>query len=373
MPSIEPTHIYYNIDVFNIDSTNNGSYQLLAKPCNYTENRANSFIEYPDDYELSVLSFNIDNNSLPIQVIQPLVGSTLTVNGYATVFSIVVGNTTISTPPLPIFWKPADTTLQLNTTITENDYINDYFWNYNIQYFLDLLNNTIRQGVLSINPAETLLPYFYYDSSISRITFSAPASWVTNTQGVSVGYSLRINDALYALLGGFQYIRTSTPLGYYSLIVPDTFTNRYNQSNSLIVPAPTTNPYVRITQSYNTVQSWNPVSSIIFLSPVVPVVNEMIAEPLIFGSSTETGTEADVLNVLFDFIVSIRDNPETSFQPLGQFAFTSLFGKHPVSELQVITKWRDSFGNLYPLKLEYGSSFEMKILFRKKDFTKKIW
>lgn len=371
MPSIQPTHMQYNIDVYNIDNSNNGSYQLLGKPCNYVENRADSFLEYPDDYELTVLSFNIDNNSLPIQVVQPQIGSTLTSIGYASIFEITVSSLTVDTSPLPIFWKPADTTLQLNQTITANDYTNEYFWNYNIQYFLELLNNTIRQGVLIVNPAETLVPYFFYDSSISRITFSAPASWITDAQGVSVGYTLKINDALYALLGGFPYIRAGTPKGYYSLIVPDTFTNRYNQSNSFT--APTTSPYVRITQSYNTVQNWNPISSITFLSPVVPVVNDMIAEPLIFSSNTEVQTKGDVLNVLFDFVVSIRDNPETSFQPLGQFAFTSLFGKHPVSELQVITKWRDSFGNLYPLKLEYGSSFEMKILFRKKEFTKKIW
>jgi hypothetical protein len=373
MTSIDPTHLYYNIDVCNIDNNNNGTYQLLAKPTNYIENRANSFLEYPEDYDLSVMSFNIDNNYLPIQIVQPVLGSTFSaVDGYPSIYALSVSFNGSNSGGLSVNWKPSDPTLKLDTTITKNELTNEYFWNYNINYFLELLNNTINKGILAVAPTETLFPFFYYDSSISRITFSAPASWITDINGINTGYTLNINGALYSLLGGFNYIYQTFgyPQGYYSLVVIDTFTNRYNQQSTF--SSTPTNPYVIITQSFNTIQNWNPVSSIVFLSPTVPVVNELIAKPLIYGSNPNNGTEGDVLNVLFDYQISIRDNPETTFQPTGQYALTSLFGKHPISELQVITVWKDTFGNLHPLKLEYGSSFEMKILFRKKEFRKKI-
>jgi hypothetical protein len=373
MPKIEPTHLYYNIDVCNINTENNGTYSLLAKPCDFIENRANSYIEHPEDYDLSVMSFNIDNNYLPLQVVQPLLGKTLTDKGYPTIYTISVGNnaTGDSSGPINLFWKPADTRLKLDTTITKNDFTNEYFWNYSINYFLEILNNAIKEGLSAISPSgQTLFPFFYYDSSISRITISAPLAWSSGVFGDNNGFTLYINEALYSLLGGFSYLYETYnfPQGYYRLLMVDSFTNRYEQPDTF--NSSTTTTYLKLIQSFNSIQNWNPVSSILFLSPILPVVNELMAKPLIYGSNENSASEGDVLNILLDFTVSYREDPDTAFRPTGQFILTSLFGKHPVSELQVITKWRDTFGNILPLKLEHGSSFEMKILLRKKDFRR---
>jgi hypothetical protein len=51
---MEPTHLYYNIDVFNAsngyDANGNIIYTAKAEVIDYRENRANPYLEYPDDY-----------------------------------------------------------------------------------------------------------------------------------------------------------------------------------------------------------------------------------------------------------------------------------------------------------------------------------
>jgi hypothetical protein len=381
---MEPTHLYYNIDVFNAsngyDANGNIIYTAKAEVIDYIENRANAYLEYPDDYELSIMGFNFDNNYLPLQIVQPVLGSTFVtltntnfpLSGFRTVYALSVNSTTSSSGAVAIYWQPPDTTITINGPITKEQITDEYFWNYDIVYFLDLINKSIGYAVTTLNPAETVLPYFAYSSATKLISFNAPLSFTNGT------YVLNMTESLQFLLGGFNYTYSSNssfPQGYYTLNVINNNSNvipQYNNLSGSFLPGAEPYRYVIVPQEYSTIQNWNPVSSILFLSPILPVVNEMNAVPLIFGTNPNPKTNnADMLNVLFDFVVSQKDNPSTSFEPTGQYILTSLISKHPVSELQLVMVWKDYYGKLYPLKFETGSGLSLKILFRKKDFSSK--
>jgi len=359
---MNPTHLYYNIEIYNnangYDISGNSIYTVKANTISYVENRANAYLDNPSDYNLTVISFNFDNNYLPLQIVQPLQNSSYYIGqGFPTVYAIAISGNTIPLSNLAhLFWQPPDITIKLDGPITNSNINNEYFWNYDISYFITLLNQTIYNLILSVAPTETIFPYFFYDSTTKRITFNAPLTFTNGT------YNLFINGPLQNLLGGFDYIYTQNL--YNIRVVNNNNTNIINNNG---------NPYVQMIQEYNTIQNWNPVHSILLLSPVLPVVDELYATPLILGTRNNVtrANNAGVLNVLFDFTTSQQDNPETNFEPSGQYILASLVGINPVSELQIIMMWEDAFGNLYPLKLETGSGLSLKLLFRKKKFEYK--
>lgn len=66
--STSPTHIYYDLQINNFQSTTTESPRLV-----FNETRNNSFVPKADDYYLSIVRFQLDTYSLPtfIADIQP--------------------------------------------------------------------------------------------------------------------------------------------------------------------------------------------------------------------------------------------------------------------------------------------------------------
>jgi hypothetical protein len=386
-------HIYYGLTVKN-NSTgwlvnylgNVNPYIPTGVPCLFSENRANPYLDDPSEYSVTVPYFNLESNTLPLQVVQPKVGTNFipsdssggfTVVGFPTVYGGLLQSGSGTPTPFFVQWTPPDTSPEIvNIKPTDPVKISDlnspYFYNYSYQYFLNLLNNAIGYKIKSaFNTFGT--PYFSFNQITQKFYFNAPLGFST--------YTIYLNEQLFNLLAGlpneFVYIATTTSSNlyagyYYKLIV------RANPGMTNVIPQylnfdfpliPDTN-FIQMEQDYSSSQLWNPVVSIVIKARNLNVINTLDSVPVIYGLDPNPSTNnARVSNVLFEYPVGRRAEPVINYQPTAEYVLTNLLGINETSDLQLDVLWKDDFGNLHPLYLEVQSSFVMKLLFRKKVFN----
>jgi hypothetical protein len=142
------------------------------------------------------------------------------------------------------------------------------------------------------------------------------------------------------------------------------------------------------TQEYTTLPLWSPVKSIVYTASLLNVVSEMVATPVVYeqvftqgGGQTTIPTKninagkpnTDILPILTEFSVpqttGTEYKPFIFYEPQGEYRLSDLYSDIPIAGLQYKVFWKDSLGNLNPLKLGVGASTTLKILFRRKNFN----
>jgi hypothetical protein len=441
----DTTHIYYNLSIYNnntgFDANGRTTQTAKAIPANYNINRTNPYLYHPNEYDTTVVRMAIDNNSLPLQLVQPELGKsfetlpsidspdgfTYNLSGIPTIYEIYVENT-VNGKSREIFvhWKSEDVTLTPPTVTTKSNMNSEYFYNYYVESFINAVNDALAYAVadctVNIPPktnSKGTIPYFSYENK--KISFNAPITWMTDVNGNNTyqnlpdvllttdNFIIELNEPLYNLFDGleaqeFKYNPTGpttpedSPNNAYKLLVIPSIGNTNiipQYQNVDAVPLVQTGNYIKVTQEWSSISLWNCVKSIIFKTAFLQIVNEMNAEPLVAGTNPNiynlAPTEivsgydasgnaiyinqypcqvnnADVSPTLFEFALINREEPESSFSPAGEYLLTSMLCLQPISELNIQTLWKDSFGNLHPVVLEPASSLSLKILFRKKDY-----
>jgi hypothetical protein len=373
-------HIFYDLTV-----TNYNSNTLTPIPTAFSQNRANPFLDRPEDYNVAISFMKLDSNSFPLQAVLPEIGSSSTLGFFPTVFKGIVRGKTIFNQPYPVpftvNWIPADTTIPVpSSPITNQNYNSPYFYNYSYNHFLNLLNKAIADAVTVINTTQGTswkTPYFSYNPVNKRFSYNTDF----NSFSEGTGNFVYFNEALYSLFDGLPYVFESTPidpgLGTYrnlyrlfSNLNPgytNTFVQYTNLSNAPLVPAYNA---VQMEQNYTSVNIWNPVISVVFISRNLNVINTLEARPFIFGYNPNPPTNnANVSNILFEVPITKIGNPTIYYEPTAEFSLTNLLGIVETGELQIDVFWKDTFGNLNKFDLEIGSTLIMRLLFRKKAFN----
>jgi hypothetical protein len=385
---VRDSHIYLNLTVFN----NNTSYDKQGNPmpteqgvqCSLTQSQAAAYVKKPKDYDMSVVQFNLDSNSFPVQIAQSKVGSTYqlpisstnyTVEGFPTIFALKI-ITQAGEVTVPVYWKTSDYRLEPPPSpLAEINIYNEYFWNYSYEYFILLINKSLFYAIDILVPGHLEMPYFKYENGF--FTFNAPLSFRTDPitgdyYDVSIvpSFKIELNEPLYNLLSGLQSLYTNFNT-YQLLVFPNADTsNIISQYDSLLAGATSTNNYIKMTQNYKSALLWNPVTSVVFITPVIPVVDEMISRPYVFGMNPVPVTNnAGLSNTLFELSLGRRADPQINYFPKAQYFLTSLLGRQDLSEIQFQTFWRDDLNQLHPFYVEAGSTFNIKIMFRKKLFN----
>ena len=368
------SHQYYDINMFNnntgYDNTGNPIPILSSQPSIFNQMREKPYLNKPDDYSVSVVKFNLDSNSFPNQIVQPLIGLPINGNGsYQTVYTAYAWDG-VGTPIIfNISWLPADATITPPTTgaqLVEPSMItNEYFWNYSYQYFLDQLNEQLFSNLI-----KTSTVYFKYNPTNGLITLNAGSNWYTNT-----GYRFYVNEQLYNLLAGFTYkyyeslpaLGINTPV-YQLIIQPDAgLTNIISMPNSVAVNT-LVNNYIVMTQSYPSTQLWNPAVSLVFTSKTLGVVADDEMTPYIYGLNPNPSTNnSNISSNISEYILARRADPVVVYKEY-LYLFKQLLSHIPQRDLTIETFWKDDYGNLHPFFLESGSNYSLKLLFRKNDF-----
>jgi len=376
------THIYYDVLVTN--NTNVNPENMGSVPLTFKQNRENPYLDRPEDYSATVPFFNLESSNFPLQTIQPQIGTVVNNNGTnsKTPFFIMITDPAFPSTDIylasNIFWLSSDVTLYpqiKGKTLSVNDYTNPFFFNYNYDWFLNLVNINIAQLCSGFsNPIPAPYPYFSYDSVANRFSFNAPPSFAPN----GGTHKLAINDALYSLFNGIPCIKANVlnTLGYTgSSYILDVITTPGGENlipvynNLATIPLVPTSYVVKMEQEYESASVWNPAVSVVFIAKYLPLIQNLEAKPYIYGFDPNGANNANVSNVLFELPVKYSFNPVISFDSFAEYVLSNLLTIVETGELQITAYWKDTYGNLIPFYLDVGSTFFMKILFRKKAFN----
>ena len=133
--------------------------------------------------------------------------------------------------------------------------------------------------------------------------------------------------------------------------------------------------YVQCFQEGSTISLLNPVSSVVFTSSLLPIVQDIVSVPV---SNNASGVQSrnggsNLTPVITDFQVAITAlntyRPDLQYTPNGEYRLIDLVGTSPLSSIEVSVFWKDFYGNLNPFYLAPGCSANIKIMFRRKDYN----
>ena len=193
---------------------------------------------------------------------------------------------------------------------------------------------------------------------------------------------LFFNQSLSTLLDAFPYIylRVSASNNLYSYINFQTSAGAglYVVSSYSAVGAVT--PQYTAIQQYQqntTAGLFNPVSSIVFSSTLLPVNMENVGLPLILNGTSQNnvvvGSSANVFPIVTDFQVPVNATSsytgDISYVPQSEYRLVDLSGTNPANQIDIQVYWKDQYGLIHPFYVGSGCSGSLKIMFRKKDFN----
>jgi hypothetical protein len=347
-----PIHVYYDLSIVN----NNSNFEKI--PVLLKEVRQLPYILNPSLYYINISRFSIQTgSSLPVFIPEIEKGQP---DIDKTIYKISLDDGAT--------WKSIQWATQNNTApipappLTKQDLLSDYYYCNSYQHFIFLLNKTIsNEWTLLGYP--TPVPFFTLDPATFNLKYHYP---------VSGNKALNVNQPLFNLLCTFNFYKVAND--EYRLDHSDT------QERETIV-APFYNPGTfYVSTSENTpLSQWNPISSIVFQTIELPLVQTNVSPTLEFYNRTnltpsnQQGTQnGNISPILTDFIVSFGANntykPYINYTNQGEYRLLDLNGTEPIASLQIQVLWRDNWGNTHNIYLDSGCCASMKLLFRRKDF-----
>lgn len=371
----DATELYYTIQVKN----NNTGYDVNglavpavpAIPIVFQETRSNPYINPAGDYYMSVISFEVDTEAVPVFICDALPGSNNITN---TAYYVSIQSGMSPVIPINIAWVPEDLTAPTPPVPVPDDYDNyPYYYAYTFQHFINLVNTALAIASSSVSATAPFL--VLKDNQLSLV--GKLSEYGTGP------YYIYFNTELYNLFSSLPAKKISSqPAGAnkqcnYRLIMqpyPSGVNIKTVYTNLTTVPPSGGYQAVYSDAEYSPFPYWNPVDSIVFTTQQLTVVPELIAKPVSYGPNNiqNSDTNAESYYVLTDYSARLRTGteykPNISYEPNAEFRLVDLYGDQPLSSLRVSLFWKDKFGILHPLYLEAGGTAYIKILFRKKTY-----
>lgn len=201
-------------------------------------------------------------------------------------------------------------------------------------------------------PTDLQPPIMIYDSITQKCTISFDNEYFGYNELNKI--NIYMNYAMFTLFASLP-----------SCIVNKNTLGMDYQLNNLIAPDPS-----KLTQDYSTVALWNPVSSVIFTSNLLPIYQSQTPPIQIYanGSLLNGSSNFNFLNILTDFIGNdLTFVPYIQYAP-GIYRFLSLKQNTEIRNIDLQVYWMNkSTGVLKPLYIGVGGTASVKILLTK-DF-----
>jgi hypothetical protein len=112
-----------------------------------------------------------------------------------------------------------------------------------------------------------------------------------------------------------------------------------------------------------------------FNTSLIPIRPTLNAPPNDLGndSFSSFGNNSNLTTTITDFEIAFSPNNTYKqtilYVPSGEYRLIDLVSDLPFYQLNVSVFWKDDGGNLIPLYLTGGSTANLKLLFRRKDFN----
>ena len=385
-----PYHVYMDLDVINNDYTSTTAPQLR-----FEETRNQPFLDGDSsDYFCSIVRFSIQTgNTLPVFIPRIRTGQ---FQANKTVYRITLKDTIggrIYYGAADVMYIPEDKTAPTPLSpLVEQDVSSSYYYVYNFQHFVDLLNTALAQAWSYLAAAifngegavfwkETVPPFFDIDSGKMTVVLNADKEIFDSSLTSPV--ELFLNARLFELLVGLphEYQSKTGDMNYKIKITNRSNANvsvrtvYYTNAAGLVVPEPV--DMVQMEQEISSMALWSPVASIVFASTMLPVLPTQTSPPKNLGTNsnflTGGGNNSNLTNILSDFSIAIDTNnqyrPAVEYNPGAEYRLLDMNSGMNLNRVDIVVYWKDHFGNLHPFQLQPGCSAHVKILFRRKDFN----
>jgi hypothetical protein len=353
------SHIYYNVNIVN--ANNNGDIQNIT--CRYQESRDVALVDNPSEWACSVIRFACNTQLIPLMIMPIRIGQP---NINLSTFNVVIFNSSdLQYSEAPVIYTPANQAKLPQPPIPNQDVSNDYYYIYHYQDLIGMVNIALQTAYNNITtkPVGSSAPYFMRDNA-GYLNLVAGSSYANN------GGTLRIyiNENLYKYFGAFQNFFISsqiaglTNIRYHWLTVQDDLNGNVN------------NGVYTMKQDYPTTSNWSVFQRLSLISNI-PIIPEATPQSQPFNSNgnvQDKGISSQKL-ILTDFqahgndVFGWESNLQVIYSPTGQYRYLDMCSNQPLKSLDLQVFWDDIYGNTYPLFLAPNSSFNCKIMFRKKS------
>jgi len=374
--------IYYDIVSTNFQSTTTEEPFLR-----FNETRTNPIISNAGDYYLSIVRFSLDTYNLPNFVceIQPNQA-----NKDLSIYSVTLeydNGAGVKTPSNQVFinWIPQNKNVPNpvppNQTSTGFQEFNEYYYCYQFQYFLALINAAFGTALTSLiantgggaSPiALANQPVLTWDVTSSKAILQAETQFYENSNAAKI--RIYCNPPLFALFNSFlsvYYGTTGVTLGRnYQFVIED-----FTGVNTILLPTndlpANQRVFTQIFQEFSTIDTWTPVSSIVFTSNTMPIISNQLSTPLLFNNgqtSAGLGNNSNFAQIITDMVTNQQVfKPNILYSPTAEYRRIDMTGNLPLSNIDINVYWRSKTGLLVPFTLASGSSATIKFLFERKD------
>jgi hypothetical protein len=363
-----PSHIYYDVQINNFQSTTTESPRLV-----FSETRTTSFVPKADDYYLSVVRFQVDTYSLPsfIADIQPnqddkdLMIHSITLEAD-------IGGVITTTEPFYLRWSPTNVFSRIPNPPSETadklqDTSTEYYYGNSFQYFCDLINIQLKLAHADLLTktgsifSTSKAPFIKWNDSTmcAEIYSEALVYDPANVNKINIYF----NRPLLALFTSFKNVRYGTGATqgrFYKMV-----TTNYGKNVETIKGT----EYIVTTQEYSTISNWSPVSSIVFTTGTLPIVPNQLSAPSVYfeGNLIQSSNNSNFGNILTDLATNeMVYKPNLIYVPSAQYRLIHLTTSQPINNIDIQCFWKDKKGVLRPFILLSGASASIKILFQKK-------
>ena len=383
-----PETVYYDIVITNLQSVDTRPPVLY-----YNESRNNPFLQCSGDYEISIIRFQLDTfTTLPVFIptIQPNQPQ-IDLSVYSITLEYNDGvNPTFTSGQTFLQWIPQDLQDGFPSPPSSNpngiqDENTSYYNAYSLQWLIFLVDKTMTTAynALVVNilagggvvPTDSAKPFLSWDTTNNIAVINAVSS--VYNRSLPNPILMYFNSALYSLFSSFvsRYEGYDAPLGKNFLIIIDDFSSTSTIQLPINIPPPppviTPVIYTQVFQECSTINSWCPISSVVFCSNTLPIVSNQLSAPLVFNNLSQftsgTGNNSNFAQVLTDFTTGDNSyQPYILYNPTAEYRMVSMYGNNPLTNIDLSVFWKTKFGALIPLRLASGASCSIKIMFRKK-------
>jgi len=403
----DPSQKYYNILVKNnntgFDKDGNAISTTGAVELSFEQTRTIPYIHYPRDFFMSVVAFEMDTQSVPVFIADPIVGQS-DINKL--VYTITMEYQPSPTAPHTVLqqnvaWFPEDASATAPTGNVPDAYNMDpYYYAYTYQHLINVINATLQNmwstlgsPFSSTNESSIFLTLENNMVSLYANKFLCQ----TNSLGVPVSTSglptsskwikVYFNSELYNLFSSLEAIKQPQPLAfttptasylntnYQLLFIRDRSSKNNATVSTVFTTIPPSNNDLMVVNSseYSPLPYWNPIDKIVFTTAQLPVVPQLIAAASNYYTNTQNvSTNADTQYILCDFSAQLKTGteykPNISYVPPAEYVLSELYSDKELYSISIFVHWKDKFGDLHPFYLEPGGTALLKIMFRKKEF-----
>lgn len=356
-------NIYLDIDV----SNNTNSNKVLS----FQEKRNNPIIKAPaDDYNLSVVRFNLSTNLVPMFI--PKIKTAPNVTAYN--FTMIYKNFSYTQD---VIWLPQDNSFI--SPPTQFSINNTYWYAYSLQYWVSLINASLQLCLNGLNNAVIAggdtLPYntdlnlagvfLEYDPTTGNgILFGNKQNFVDAVNKIilftdNTTYSM-LNDAFSALQ--FNSVNEKYKFNFVNNKGLNIYTLQDTNGNDV--------PFVQNFSEYPISMNWSPISSFVFGSSL-PIQSNQISNFISTDSGIISNSVPLSINILTDLIVENTQGNSNSGQiyyvPTAEYRRVTILTKNQISEFFINVYWKSKAGDLVPILISPGGYSNIKLLFEGKN------